>query len=565
MPKLSATPRQLLFLLLAGGALLYARSLSSQFVYDDAIQIVSNPRITAWTYAPSYFTQQLWTGIQSASYYRPLLLIWLRLNHALFAFNPVGWHAALIALHLAATAVAFLLARRLLQDPSAALVAAAIFLTHPIQVESAAWPSAANEPLAAIFVFACYLLFLKSRVEESNRDLLLSWLMFALALLSKETAIAAPLTIFVLAYFHPRKGGTAPRWADALAAEVPFAIMVGIYLAIRKLVLAHAAPTTIRTDLATSLFTGPSVIWSYISHLVVPARLAMVYDLPPVASAASPLFWAPLLALLAIVALCIWLWKRSHAVPVWVGLLWIPLHLSIPIATIPLFRNSDFAHDRYLYVPLFGFALLLAYGWQHLGSTKTRTVVATFLLAFYAVTTFHQQAFWRDDAALFARAYNVSPGAYLADVLQGQQLAHEKKFPAAVSLLRSAASKQPDNPTALVLLATTHCEMKDFAATQSLFTAALRLDPGSAEAHYLLGKCQLANNETAAAIPALRQAVALLGTNLEYRLALAGALNAIGRRQEAIEQYKAAEQLAPANEREFLRGYVRRLQGSADQ
>src|SRR3954469_8290453 len=126
-----AHPRQLLFLLLTCGALLYARSLPYNFVYDDAIQIVKNPRITEWSYLPSYFTEQLWAGIQSASYYRPLLLVWMRLNHFLFGLNPVGWHASSVLLHLGATACACALARRILQDVNGALVAAAIFMLHP--------------------------------------------------------------------------------------------------------------------------------------------------------------------------------------------------------------------------------------------------------------------------------------------------------------------------------------------------------------------------------------------------------------------------------------------------
>src|SRR5438270_6175175 len=184
-----ASTRQLFFLLLAGGALLYARSLPYAFVYDDLIQIVSNPRITSWSYVPSYFTQQLWAGVQTASYYRPLLLLWMRLNNALFGFNPIGWHAASVALHLGATTLAYLLARRLLKDARAALVTAAIFFLHPVQVESVVWSSAANDTLAAVFLFASYLFFLKSRDDlPTDRNLLLSWLMFALALLTKETA-----------------------------------------------------------------------------------------------------------------------------------------------------------------------------------------------------------------------------------------------------------------------------------------------------------------------------------------------------------------------------------------
>src|SRR4051812_22311888 len=272
-----AHPRQMLLLLLACGALLYARSLWSNFVYDDIIQIVKNPRITEWSYLPSYFTEQLWAGIQSASYYRPLLLVWMRLNHFLFGLNPVGWHASSVLLHLGATACAFALARRILQDVNGALVAAAIFLLHPLQVESVAWPSAANESLAAIFIFASYLFFLRSNHDGStNRNLLLSWLMFALALLTKETAIIAPLMIFVFAWQYLPRNERAPRWITALATEAPYAIIAAIYLVARKLVLTHVSPTELRTDMPTALTTLPSVTWLYLQHMFVPSRLAVV-------------------------------------------------------------------------------------------------------------------------------------------------------------------------------------------------------------------------------------------------------------------------------------------------
>jgi|tagenome__1003787_1003787.scaffolds.fasta_scaffold20968853_2 tetratricopeptide (TPR) repeat protein len=556
-----ATPRQLFSLLLVGGALLYARSLPYNFVYDDLIQIVSNPRITSWRYVPSYFTAQLWAGVQSTSYYRPLLLLWMRINHALFDFNPVGWHAALIALHLAATALAFLLARKLLRDARAALVTAAIFLLHPVQIESVVWPSAANEPLAAIFIIASYLFFLKSRDEESaNRNLLLSWLMFALALMTKETAIVAPLMIFLFAWSYPRKSEDAPRWAAALAAEVPYAIVVGIYLLVRKLILSHTAPTTVRTGPATSLLTMPSVACHYLASFVVPVRLALSYDLSPVTAASSPRFWFPLLVLLVLAAASFWLWKRTRSLLLATRLLWIPIHLSVALLTVPLFRNSDFAHDRYLYVPLFGFALLVAYAWERIPSARLRQLALTFLLVFYGVATFHQEGFWRDNAALYARAYQVSPGSYLAKLLRGQQLADDKKYAQALSLLESAVASQPENDAGLVLLADTKCAMNDVSAAQSLFATVLRREPDSADAHFLLGRCQLAHGDVAASIPPLEQAVKLLDSNLEYRLTLGRALVESGRKQEALEQYRAAERLAPQSEQEPLRRYIKLLE-----
>jgi tetratricopeptide (TPR) repeat protein len=289
-------------------------------------------------------------------------------------------------------------------------------------------------------------------------------------------------------------------------------------------------------------------------------RLAVTYDLPPVTAASSPRFWFPLLVLLIVVAASFWLWKRTCSLLLATRLLWVPIHLSVALFTVPLFRNSDFAHDRYLYVPLFGFALLVAYGWERLHNLRARQLALTFLLVFYSVATFHQQGFWRDNAALYARAYQVSPGSYLARLLRGQQLAAEKKYSEALPLLEAAVARQPQNDAGLLILADTKCAMNDLSAAESLFATVLRREPDSAEAHYLLGSCQLAHGEVPASIPPLEQAVKLLDSNLEYRLTLGRALVESGRKQEALEQYRAAARLAPQSEQEPLRRYIKLLE-----
>lgn len=562
----------MLFLLLACGGLLYARSLWSNFVYDDIIQIVKNPRIAAWSYLPSYFTEQLWAGIQSASYYRPLLLVWLRLNHFLFGLNPVGWHATSVLLHLGATALAYLLVRQLLRgsetghapslggDSQAALVAAAIFLLHPLQVESVAWPSAANESLAAIFIFACYLFFLRSNDSRSaNRDLLLSWLMFALALLTKETAIIAPLMIVVLAWGYLPRDERAPRWIAALAAEAPYAIIAGTYLVVRKLVLAHVSPTELRTDIPTALTTMPSVAWLYLQHVFAPWPLAVVYDTPYVASLSSPRFWLPLLLLTALLAAAVWVWRKTRATAVAIGLLWIPVHLAVPLLTLPLFRNVDLSHDRYLYVPLFGFALLAGYAWRKIPKPGLRNALLAALVISYAALTFHQQKFWSNDAALFARAEQVSPGAYLAKVLDGQELARQKRYTEAVPLLEASVLQQPRALAGMMVLAYTRCDMGERQAAEDMFARALALQPQSAEANYMLGLCRLTKADATSAVPPLQIAVEHFPGSMEYRLTLGRALVQAGRKREAIEQYRMAEALAPQSERPVLREYIHRL------
>src|SRR4051812_17026016 len=66
--------------------LLYCGTLAFKFVYDDRLVILNNPAITRWSYVPHYFTGNVWSLIDtsvSANYYRPIFLVWCRLNYAL--------------------------------------------------------------------------------------------------------------------------------------------------------------------------------------------------------------------------------------------------------------------------------------------------------------------------------------------------------------------------------------------------------------------------------------------------------------------------------------------------
>ncbi len=92
---------------LALTALLYAATLHFDFVYDDQNAIVRNPMVRSWRFVPGYFLGKEWPTTlfpnAAANYYRPLNVLWYRINDAVFGLNPVGWHATTILLHLLAT------------------------------------------------------------------------------------------------------------------------------------------------------------------------------------------------------------------------------------------------------------------------------------------------------------------------------------------------------------------------------------------------------------------------------------------------------------------------------
>jgi hypothetical protein len=115
---------------LAATFIAYAATLGFDFVYDDHEQITENFRIQSWQFVPGYLTEHVWSHISPqdpSNFYRPVFLLWFGLNHVLVGLKPAGWHFTTVMLHVAATLLVYRLARRLLQEPLGAFLAALIF------------------------------------------------------------------------------------------------------------------------------------------------------------------------------------------------------------------------------------------------------------------------------------------------------------------------------------------------------------------------------------------------------------------------------------------------------
>jgi 4-amino-4-deoxy-L-arabinose transferase-like glycosyltransferase len=125
----------------------YSGTLGYEFVYDDVDVIVNNPHLTSWSYLPRYFTENLWSHQSNdpGIYYRPLFLIWLRINRSLFSLNTTLWHLSTLLAYLATVIMVYWLAKRLLNDRMTAVIAAMVFGLCPLHIETAAWVCGASE------------------------------------------------------------------------------------------------------------------------------------------------------------------------------------------------------------------------------------------------------------------------------------------------------------------------------------------------------------------------------------------------------------------------------------
>src|SRR5205085_3551470 len=118
----------------------------------------------------------------------------------------------------------------------------------------------------------------------------------------------------------------------------------------------------------TTVQTWPSALWFYGTHLVWPASLCCFYALPFVAHLSLINFVLPL-AGLVVVAAAAWLLsqrlERETRRQVAVACLWLALPL-LPVLNLSVFAGGELVHDRSLYLPVLGLALLLGLGLSRL-------------------------------------------------------------------------------------------------------------------------------------------------------------------------------------------------------
>ena len=378
--------------------LVFAPTLRYGLVYDDFEQIVTNPRLTAWSYVPGYFTTHLWahSPLQAANYYRPIFLLWLRMVDQIFGAPGPIWHLASILAHCGAVACVWLLLNRLTGNFNAAAMAAALFAVHPVQTEAVAWVSAVSEPLLTIFVVLSVYFHVTRKSPISYAALLFA----LLAMFTKELGIVAPALIF--AYELTARDGTRSNFKTAIANSAYSALAAVLYVACRMNALGHLATGVApNMTIGEMVLTWPRVIAMYGRHLVWPVHLSVAYDV-----ALGTAIW-PVVLLAAVCAGLIWMARRGSA-NVRLGVAWFVITLAPGLSLRYLFKG-DYVHDRYLYLPAVGLALIVAALISKIELTPARAAAGLGLALVCCWGVRANLPIWRSDIALFQRAVEMAP------------------------------------------------------------------------------------------------------------------------------------------------------------
>ena len=182
--------------IVAGCFTAYIPAIESGFIWDDDKYVTTNPLLSA----PDGL-YRIWFSTESPSQYFPLTYTLFRVEYQLWGLNPSGYHAVNIAIHAFNALLLWMILRRL-WIPWAWL-ASAIFVLHPVHVESAAWITERKNTLMLLFSLLSILCWGKFAFDnQTGRKAILlyagSLLFFALALFSKATACTLPVALLLI-------------------------------------------------------------------------------------------------------------------------------------------------------------------------------------------------------------------------------------------------------------------------------------------------------------------------------------------------------------------------------
>jgi tetratricopeptide (TPR) repeat protein len=519
---------------------LYLPAARYGFVWDDE-PLITNNSLLAHSRPADVFSRGFWAGSPeqlagpSASYYRPLVTLSLWLDLHVSHANPVWFHLFNTLLYaLAAVAVTMVL-WELLHSGVWALLGGLLFVAHSSHVESVAFISGRTDVMLTLFVGIAGFALLRS-LGRHNRWWWLAVLpAFALALLSKETAVLFPLLV-VLA---PLLLGVKYDRRYWLLVMATLAVLAGYFL-LRAAVVPQVMPIDTRTNFLVRLAAAVDALGVYTRMFFWPFAHHVWYQ----AGSAAPLQVANVLAVLFIAVTAVLFALRSRYVPVLWGYAWA-FAFILPALTGAAIGAA--AAERLLLLPSAGIVMALMVWLSRLSRGASKAVQAGLAVVVVALgaDTMMRSRVWRNSETLFTAMVHEAPTASngyaaLADALIKQRpdsalalydhalrlnpadahahlsaallLARRGDQPGAIRHLRAARDLTPGSETILNNLALAFGDAGELDSAVATFDRAIAAHPTAAALYLNRASVLKPAGRTAEAWADLHRALALDST-----------------------------------------------------
>src|ERR1700733_6827371 len=170
------------------------------------------------------------TKRELSGFYRPLSHV-ESILYPFFGLHPIGYHAAVYVIFIFDTIAVYMLARAITRRPMAAALTTLFFSIHTVNAYATYDVGFTPELLYALFYMVAALAYLRYIETGAKAAHYVSLVCFALSLMSKESAVTLPATLFVLYMLRGSSPGSLPvRFIRAVRSTLPHALILAGYL-----------------------------------------------------------------------------------------------------------------------------------------------------------------------------------------------------------------------------------------------------------------------------------------------------------------------------------------------
>lgn len=482
---------------------LYSNTLKNGFNIDDPNILLNNSAVQGLTVKN---VKAVFTSVPNTVEYLPVRDLTYSLDYEFWGLDPLGYHLSNMLYYLFTCLLLYLFLTRLFKwwsvEPGLMpFFATVLFVVHPVHVESVAGIAQRKDLVSGMFFFLSLLGFL-SYMEKRERvgergvaggragggvSLVLSLLFFIAAYLSKATVVFLPGVIFLLNHFHPKGKEESParRWLETGLFFLVAGVMTYLHVTVFSgagIILKDSGGLLQRIPVALT------ALYHYAGLLVYPYPLTVWYEIDV----------GPWLSALVVLAAC------GIMAALWVGVKLkdrLP-HVSFSIAfvllaffpVVGLVGASTLVAERYMFLPVAGFSMLVAWLLHRLLSSGQRPlrifVTAAFvvvLMAFFAISV-KRNTHWRSVETLLLADLAKAPGSVKLTRMLGRYYFVNKRHNEAFEYLKRVNDIQKGDIDYNFYLALFLYEKGKYTDALFMLDSLGLKEAGVIDMHYLYGR-----------------------------------------------------------------------------
>jgi len=506
----------------------------------------------------------LWAfKLEGIDYWRPITWLSHMLDCHLYGLNAGMHHAVNLIIHIVTGILLFNVLKRMTGTLWRSAFVAALFLLHPLNVESVAWVAERKNVLSTFFWMATMFAYTGYARRPGAGKYLAILLVFSMGLMTKPTLVTLPFVLILLDFwplcrfslgqagcrYNPGTEDESFQKASLFRLVIEKIPMIVLAVVLASLTLFSAPQEiTLGTVSINLRITNAlvSYLW-YIGKMIWPANLAVFYPFPE----AVPI-WKAVGA--GFVLLCItvqvfrtarqrpyffvgWMWYMGTLVPA-IGLVWSGLWPAVA--------------DRFVYIPLIGLFIMISWGGtdvarvRRYGKAVAAVVAAAILLSCVAVSR-AQTEHWKNRITLFRHALKVTENNCVAHNNLAIAMLEKGKRDEAVFHFKEILKKCPEDSQNLYNMGLAMQNAGNVDQAIFYYREALKINPEDEQVHNNLANVLFSQGNIDESGLHYSEALRIKPEFSEAHNNLANVLAAQGRIREAVVHYNEALSINPEN------------------